>query len=464
MHDIRLIREKPAAFDAAMARRSIAAVAQDLLAIDTRLRVIQTELQTLQAQRKILSRQIAQSMAQESKNAQKGNAHNAQKGNAHNAHKSAQSQVVTLKTAALKTAALKTDVAALKEKMNALEQEQRDSRSLLQERLAILPNIPAPDIPDGANESTNVELIRWGRLRDFTFEPRDHADIGPALGLDFATGIALSGARFAFLRGPVARLNRALGQFMLDQQTSVGGYSECAPPLLVGSQAVFGTGQLPKFAEDLFRTDDGYWLIPTAEVSLTNSVRESILEDAVLPIRLTALTPCFRSEAGAAGRDTKGLIRQHQFEKVELVTITRSEDSADELERMTAAAESILQALDLPYRKMLLSAGDMGASACKTYDLEVWLPGQNLYREISSCSLCGDWQARRMRARYRPSGEKTPRFVHTLNGSGLAVGRSLVAVIENYQQADGSVIVPDVLRSYMGGLERLEPSDSCVSC
>ena len=269
----------------------------------------------------------------------------------------------------------------------------------------------------------------------------------------------MSGARFAFLRGQMARLQRAIGQYMLDQQTAENGFQECAPPLLVRDEAVFGVGQLPKFAEDMFQTKDGRWLIPTAEVSLTNSVREQILEEAQMPIRLTALTPCFRSEAGSAGKDTKGLIRQHQFEKVELVAIAHPDHSVEEHQRMTAAAESILQALELPYRKMLLCAGDMGAAARKTFDLEVWLPGQNTYREISSISNCGDFQARRMNTRFRPEGEeKGTRFVHTLNGSGLAVGRTLVAVLENYQQADGSVVIPSVLRPYMGSIEKLEPA------
>ena len=285
----------------------------------------------------------------------------------------------------------------------------------------------------------------------------EHADVGPALGLDFETGALISGARFTFLRGQMARLHRALAQFMLDRQTEQNGYVECNPPLLVRDEAVFGTGQLPKFAEDLFKTTDGRWMIPTAEVSLTNAVRDQIVDEAALPIRMTALTPCFRSEAGSAGRDTRGFIRQHQFEKVELVSIARPAESEAEHERMTTAAESILQALDLPYRKMLLCAGDMGFTARKTYDLEVWLPGQGAYREISSCSNCGDFQARRMNTRFRPEGAKNTEFVHTLNGSGLAVGRTLVAVLENYQQADGSVDVPEVLHGYTGGLTRLIP-------
>ena len=432
MHDIRLIRENPAAFDAVLARRGHAPIAETLVAMDSQLRALQTDLQANQARRNDVSKGIGAAMG-------RGDAAAA--------------------------AAMKADVAAIKDCMVALEAAERGARAAIEAALAALPNLPADDVPDGADEGGNVELARWGAPRNFAFKPREHADIGPALGMDFETGAKLSGARFTFLRGQMARLNRALGQYMLDVQTSKHGYTECAPPLLVRDEAVFGTGQLPKFAEDLFQTTDGRWLIPTAEVSLTNSVREQILDAKTLPIRLTALTPCFRSEAGAAGRDTRGLIRQHQFEKVELVSITAPEDSEAEHDRMVAAAESILRGLDLPYRKMLLCAGDLGAAARKTYDLEVWLPGQDAYREISSCSNCGDYQARRMDARYRPEGEKGTRpstslrtgFVHTLNGSGLAVGRTLVAVIENYQQADGSVTVPDALLPYMGEVTQLTP-------
>jgi seryl-tRNA synthetase len=337
-----------------------------------------------------------------------------------------------------------------------LEDHERALGAELDALLAALPNLPFDDVPDGKDENDNVELTRWGTLRDFDFDPREHSDIGPPLGMDFETGVAMSGARFTFMRGQIARLNRALGQFFLDQQTTVNGYTECVTPYMIKTEAAFGTGQLPKFADDLFQTTDGRWLISTAEMSLTNAVREQILDESALPIRMTALTPCFRSEAGAAGRDTKGLIRQHQFEKVEMVSITRPEDSAAEHERMTAAAESLLQMLELPYRKMLLCTGDMG-NARKTYDLEVWLPGQGQYREISSCSNIGDWQSRRMNTRYRPADSKGTVFVHTLNGSGLPVGRTLVAVLENYQQADGSVTVPEVLRPYMGGTEILVP-------
>jgi seryl-tRNA synthetase len=424
MHDIRQIRDNPAAFDAALARRGHGAVAETLVAMDAQLRGLQSSLQTAQARRNEVSKGIGAAMA-------KGDAAAAE--------------------------AMKAEVATLKDQMIAWEAAERDAKAALEEALAALPNLPANDVPDGADEAGNVELVRWGCPRNFAFTPREHADIGPALGMDFETGAKLAGARFTFLRGQVARLNRALGQYMLDVQTGTNGYSECVTPLLVREAAMFGTGQLPKFGEDSFKTSDDRWLIPTAEVSLTNSVRESILAAAELPIRLTALTPCFRSEAGAAGRDTRGLIRQHQFEKVELVSITAPEDSEAEHERMTAAAESILQGLELPYRKMLLCAGDMGAGARKTYDLEVWLPGQNAYREISSCSNCGDYQARRMDARYRPEAERGTRFVHTLNGSGLAVGRTLVAIIENYQQADGSVRVPDALLLYMGGVSVLTP-------
>lgn len=424
MHDLKIIRENPAAFDAALARRGAAAVTDELLKLDEQNRALQTELQDAQARRNDASKAIGAAMGQGDKD---------------------------------KAEALKAEVGALKKQMPQIEEKARDVAAALRDILAGLPNLPDEDVPEGADENDNVEIATWGSRRAFDFDAKDHADIGPPLGLDFETGVKISGARFTFMRGLMARLNRALGQFMLDHQTGENGFSECATPYLVRDHAMFGTGQLPKFGEDSFQTDEDRWLIPTAEVSLTNSVREEILDEAALPIRLTALTPCFRSEAGAAGKDTKGLIRQHQFEKVELVAITRPEDSEAEHERMVCAAESILQALELPYRKMLLCTGDMGATACKTYDLEVWLPGQGLYREISSVSNTREYQARRMNARYRPEGGKGTRFVHTLNGSGLAVGRTLVAVIENYQQADGSVTVPEVLRPYMGGVESLKP-------
>ncbi|WP_374529422.1 serine--tRNA ligase [Novosphingobium sp.] len=424
MHDIRQIRENPEKFDAALARRGVEPVSAAILALDSQRRAVATRMQEAQSRRNDASKAIGAAMG-------RGDKDEAER--------------------------LKAEVASLKDTLPALEAEDRDLLARLNDELARHPNLPDTAVPDGEDETQNVEVAKWGTPRTFAFTPKEHADLGPALGLDFETGAKISGARFTFLRGQMARLQRALGQFMLDHQTSVNGYTECATPLLVKDDAVFGTGQLPKFSEDLFQTTDGRWLIPTAEVSLTNSVREEILAEAALPLRMTALTPCFRSEAGAAGKDTRGYIRQHQFEKVELVTICKPEDSEAEHERMTAAAESILQALDLPYRKVILCAGDMGFTAKKTYDLEVWLPGQNAYREISSCSNCGDFQARRMNARYRPEGQKGTEFVHTLNGSGLAVGRTLVAVLENYQQEDGSVTIPAALKPYMGGIDALVP-------
>ena len=424
MHDIRFIRENPAAFDAGLARRGLAPLSTQILALDEQSRAIKTQLQVGQARRNEASKLIGQAMGAGDKD---------------------------------KAEALKAEVAAIKESTPALEAQDREVGDALSAMLAAIPNLPADDVPQGDDEADNVEASRWGTPRDFDFAPQDHADFGPALGLDFEGGAALSGARFTALRGQMARLHRALAQFMLDRQTAENGYEEVNPPLLVRDEALFGTGQLPKFAEDLFRTTDGRWLIPTAEVSLTNLVANQIVPLSDLPVRLTALTPCFRSEAGSAGRDTRGFIRQHQFEKVELVAICAPDESEAEHERMCAAAEGILQALGLPYRKMLLCTGDMGFGARKTWDLEVWLPSQSTYREISSVSNCGDFQARRMNARYKPEGEKQTRFLHTLNGSGLAVGRTLVAVLENYQQADGSVIVPEALAPYMGGVTRLTP-------
>lgn len=422
MHDIRLIRDDPAAFDAAMQRRGLGLQAAAILALDADRRALATRLQVAQSRRNEASKSIGAAKARKADD---------------------------------EAAALMAEVAELKTQLPALEQEERELDGAQAAALAALPNRPAPDVPEGEDEAGNVELARWGTPRAFAFTPREHADLGPPLGLDFETGASISGARFTFLRGQMARLQRGLGQFMLDAQTAAG-FTECAPPLLVRDEALFGTGQLPKFAEDNFRTTDGRWLIPTAEVSLTNAVREQILPADALPLRMTALTPCFRSEAGAAGKDTRGYIRQHQFEKVELVSICRPDESEAEHERMVEAAEAILRALDLPYRKMLLCAGDMGFTARKTYDLEVWLPGQDAYREISSVSNCGDFQARRMNARYRGDSGK-PEFVHTLNGSGLAVGRTLVAVLENYQEADGSVSLPQVLHPYLGGMTTLNP-------
>ncbi|WP_375427506.1 serine--tRNA ligase [uncultured Sphingomonas sp.] len=423
MHDIRLIRDDPAAFDAALARRGVEATSPALLALDERRRATVAEAQAAQTERNALSKAVGQAKASRDE---------------------------------ARAQDLMTQVAALKEALPRLAAEERRIDEELADVLAALPNLPAADVPDGADESGNVVAHERGEHRHFAFTPAEHDAIGPTLGLDFETGVAIAGARFTLLRGSAARLARALGQFMLDRLTREHGYEEVAPPLLVRDEAVFGTGQLPKFADDLFRTTDGRWLIPTAEVSLTNIVREKILGEGELPLRFAALTPCFRSEAGAAGRDTRGYIRQHQFDKVEMVSIVTPDASEGEHERMTACAEGALDALELPYRRMLLCAGDMGFTAARTYDLEVWLPGQGAYREISSCSTCTDFQARRMNARYRPEGEKGTRFVHTLNGSGLAVGRTLVAVLENYQQESGAVAVPAMLQPYLGGLTLLE--------
>ncbi|TMP30203.1 serine--tRNA ligase [Pseudoalteromonas rubra] len=355
-------------------------------------------------------------------------------------------------------------VADLGDQLSAAKTEQDEVLAQLQDIAATLPNLPADDVPVGADESENVEISKWGEPKTFDFEVKDHVDLGEALGkgLDFETGVKLSGSRFTVMRGGIARLNRALSQFMLDTHTDKNGYTEMCVPYLVNKASLYGTGQLPKFAEDLFHTEalsedqDGYSLIPTAEVPLTNCARDEIFDEKELPVRMTAYTPCFRSEAGSYGRDTRGLIRQHQFDKVELVQLVKPEDSMAALEELTGHAEGILQALDLPYRKVVLCTGDMGFGAAKTYDLEVWLPAQNTYREISSCSNMQDFQARRMQARFRRAGEKKPELLHTLNGSGLAIGRTLVAILENYQQADGSIVVPEVLRPYMGGVEKIQ--------
>ena len=424
MYDIRWIRENVAAFDEGRKARGLDPLGESLVALDDTRKHAIARAQEVQQRRNAAAKEIGQAMGRKDI------------------------------AAADK---LKAEVAALKTESATLESAERDAIAALTDALSAIPNQPQPDVPRGRDEHGNVEVRRHGEPTRFEgFAPREHFVIGEALGLmDFDAAAKLSGARFVVLKGPLARLHRAIGQYMLDLHTGEHGYTEIDPPLLVRDPALFGTNQLPKFREDLFRAGEDLSLIPTAEVPLTNLVRESILEEGALPMRLTALTACFRSEAGSAGRDTRGMIRQHQFSKVEMVSITTPEQSAAEHERMTSCAEAVLQGLGLPYRVMLLCTGDMGFGSTKTYDLEVWLPGQGAYREISSCSVCGDFQARRMEARYRPAGAKATRFVHTLNGSGVAVGRALVAVLENYQQADGSVTVPAVLRPYMAGIERI---------
>jgi seryl-tRNA synthetase len=418
MHDIRWVRENPEEFDRGLARRGLPPCAAEVLALDKQWRMTETIAQESQALRNRQSREVG------------------------NAKKRGEPVDELLSQIAIaKEVEAKTLVAAA------------EFRKELDDLLASLPNLPAPEVPEGPNEGANKEVRRHGAPPRFNFAPLMHEAIGDKLGLmDFARAAKLSGSRFVVLKGALARLERALGQFMLDLHTSEFGYEEISPPLLVRDDAVFGTSQLPKFAEDLFQTREGYWLIPTSEVPLANLYSGEILDDAALPQRLTAWTPCFRSEAGAAGRDTRGMIRQHQFEKVELISITRPEDSEAEHERMTQCAEEVLKRLGLAYRVMLLSTGDMGFAARKTYDLEVWLPGQDTYREISSCSNCGPFQAQRMKTRYRPADGKGTRPVHTLNGSALAVGRTLIAILENFQQHDGTVSIPEALQPYMGGL------------
>ncbi len=435
MHDIRQIRENPEAFDAALARRGAAPVAGKAVHLDTILRARLTITEQASAERNRIATAIGVLSSRLKKAADDERAH-------------LQNEIDLLKARA---------GAEGKAELEQLDNDIALANADLQSLLSALPNLPSTDVPDGVEETDNVMVHEHGHRPAFQFVAREHFDFATPLGLDFESAQTVAGARFAYLRKGVARLARALGQFMLDVHTQDFGYEEVAPPLLVRDKALYGTGQLPKFAEDLFKTTDDRWLIPTAEVSLTNLVREKILAETALPLRFAALTPCFRAEAGAAGRDTRGLIRQHQFDKVELVSIVTPEASDREHERMTECAEAILDRLGLSYRRMLLCAGDMGFSAAKTYDLEVWLPGQNQYREISSCSNCGEFQARRMNARYRPAEGKGTRFVHTLNGSGVAVGRALVAVLENYQQDDGTVAVPEILSPYLGGLTRLEP-------
>ncbi|MSP51722.1 MAG: serine--tRNA ligase [Alphaproteobacteria bacterium] len=451
MFDIKWIRDQSDAFDAGLKSRNLAPMSAQVLALDACLRACQTDMQQAQARRNQASKEIGQAKA-------KG-------GDA---------------------AALMAEVASLKQRIKQCEEDARRTETEIFDLLSRIPNLAALDVQIGADESANQEIRRVGTPRTFDFTAKEHFELGETLGLmDFAAAARMSGARFVVLKGALARLERALGAFMLDLHTREFGYTEVSPPLLVRDQATFGTAQLPKFEDDLFQTKppssfiapsekdsnlttldaaalerlNRYWLIPTAEVPLTNLVREQILDLATLPLRFTAQSACFRAEAGAAGKDTRGMIRQHQFIKVELVSIVAPEHSDVEHERMTVCAEEVLKRLELPYRVVLLSTGDMGFAARKTYDIEVWLPGQNRYREISSCSNCGDFQARRMNVRYRPAGQKGTQFVHTLNGSGLAVGRTLIAVLENYQKRDGTIAIPAALKSYMGGLDVIGRAD-----
>ena len=421
MHDLRAIRENPEAFDRGLGRRGLAPMSSSVLDLDGRRRAAQTQMQEMQARRNEAAKEIGLAK-REGRDAQP----------------------------------ILDEMATLKERLPQVEEEERALGAELDAILAGLPNIPADDVPEGPDETANVEVRRWGTPPDIA-NPKQHYELGEALGLmDFEAAARMSGARFTVLKGGLARLERALADFMLDIHTSEHGFTEIAPPLMVRDNALFGTGQLPKFEEDLFKTTStDHYLIPTSEVPLTNLVNDQIVASEELPLRYTALTPCFRAEAGSAGHDTRGMIRQHQFWKVEMVAITTPEQSEDEHQRMTRCAETILERLGLPYRTIVLCTGDMGFSSRKTYDVEVWLPGQNAYREISSISNCGDFQARRMKARCRPKGEKQTQFVHTLNGSGVAVGRCLIAVLENYQQPDGSILVPEALRPYMRGVERI---------
>ncbi len=423
MFDMKFIREAPDAFDAGLARRGQAPRAGEILALDEEARKYTHALNELQSRRNAASKEIGQAKA---------------KGDEDRFNE------------------LRSEVDRIKQQIPAAEAEKQRALDQINEILSGLPNMPAEDVPEGEDEDANVEIRKWGEPKRLN-KAKEHFDLGEALGqMDFETAVKMSGSRFVLLKGQLARLERALASFMLDLHTNEFGYTECQPPLLVRDEALYGTGQLPKFAEDQFVTTAGVTLIPTAEVSLTNIVREEILNAADLPLRFTAWTPCFRSEAGAAGKDTRGMIRLHQFSKVELVSIVAPDQSVAEHERMTECAEEVLKRLELPYRTMVLSTGDMGFSARKTYDIEVWLPGQARYREISSCSNCGDFQARRMNTRFRTAGEKQTHFVNTLNGSGLAVGRTLVAVLENYQEPDGSIAIPEPLQPYMGGVTKIE--------
>jgi seryl-tRNA synthetase len=424
MLDIKWIRDNAEALDAALAKRGAEPLSAELIALDERRRSLVQAMQDMQGRRNAVSKEIGQAMA-------------------------AKDMALAEK--------LKAEVADLKTSLPAAEEEERDVSAALTDALSRIPNVPLDEVPVGKDEHDNVVLRVVGSKPTWNHAPKEHYEIGEALGyMDFDAAAKIAGSRFTILKGPLARLERALGQFMLDLHTEQHGYTEVMPPLMVREDAMYGTGNLPKFSEDLFKTTDGRWLIPTAEVPLTNLVREDILDQDSLPLRFTALTPCFRSEAGSAGRDTRGMLRQHQFLKVEMVSITDADTSLAEHDRMTACAEEVLTRLGLHFRTMVLCSGDMGFGSRKTHDIEVWLPGQNTYREISSCSVCGDFQARRMNARYRSKDEKGTKFVHTLNGSGVAVGRCLIAVLENYYNEDGSVTVPDVLRPYMGGLTKIE--------
>ncbi len=429
MHDIKLIRENPKVLDNGLERRNLAHQSETVIRLDAERRALQTQLQELQQKRNDLSKQIGD-----------------------------------LKRSGGDATAITEEVAKLKTLAPELEAKEQEAARKIDELLSTLPNIPADDVPYGKDEKNNLELRKVGTPRQIN-SAKEHYDIGEKLGLmDFENAAKMSGARFTILKGQLAQLERALGNFMLDVHTGQYGYTEISPPLMVQDHIMYGTGQLPKFKDDQFVTarlneagqlEQSHWLIPTAEVPLTNIVYDSIVEAETLPLRFVARTPCFRAEAGAAGRDTRGMIRQHQFYKVELVSITTPDQSNAEHERMTDAAETILKKLEIPFRTVLLCTGDMGFSSRKTYDIEAWLPGQNAYREISSCSNCGDFQARRMKARFRAKGDKNTQFLHTLNGSGVAVGRALIAVLENYQQDDGSVAIPSALKPYMGGLEKI---------
>lgn len=423
MFDPKWIRDNPGAFDAGRVRRGLAPLAATVIELDSKRRTTQTAWQEMQAKRNDLSKQVGQ-----------------------------------LKAKGGDAAAIMAEVASLKDRMAAAEIDEQKAAEELEALLAQQPNLPAHDVPEGVDESANRVEREVGQRRNYAFAPKQHFELGEALGLmDFTAAAKISGARFVVLKGALARLERALGQFMLDLHTGEHGYTEINPPFLVRDVSLYGTGNLPKFAEDLFKTEQGLYLIPTSEVPLTNMVADEIVDEGKLPLRFTALTPCFRSEAGAAGRDTRGMIRQHQFLKVEMVSIAHPDESDAEHQRMTKCAENVLSKLELPFRVVTLSTGDMGFSAQKTHDIEVWLPGQGMYREISSVSNCGEFQARRMKARCRKPGEKGTRFVHTLNGSGVAVGRALIAVLENYQQEDGTVVIPAALRPYMNGLEVIRP-------